>query len=301
MHPVNPHLRYNSTRRVVCYYQTHYHNGKHVSILPLLARKTGVTHVIIAAIHLNAPSANVTLNNDPYTAPQNDIIWKELRVLQSGGIQVLGMLGGAGQGSFTALDGKVDKFEAFYLPLRDMIVSTGLDGLDLDVEEAMSLAGVIRLIDRLKSDFGNSFIITLAPIASALCNDENLSGFQYEALEKAFTHKIAWYNTQFYCGWGNMETTKDYDRIIERGWPANKIVAGLVTNPANGKGYVGGHTLWKTLEALVKKYPHFGGVMGWEYFNSITSQDPNVKPWCWAQTMSRILHSDPQDPVDNES
>ncbi|MCJ1429596.1 hypothetical protein MMC29_007511 [Sticta canariensis] len=41
---------------------------------------------------------------------------------------------------------------------------TGLDGLDLDVEEAVSLASIIRLIDRLRTDFGRSrFRITLAP------------------------------------------------------------------------------------------------------------------------------------------
>jgi alkaline phosphatase D len=75
------------------------------------------------------------------------------------------MLGGASAGSFAHLDGL--EFEAYYSPLKDMIAAHSLDGLDLDVEE-MSLNGVIQLIDRLKNDFGNDFLITLAPVAAAL-------------------------------------------------------------------------------------------------------------------------------------
>lgn len=44
----------------------------------------------------------------------------------------------------------------------------------------MSLAGIVRLIDRLRADFGAGFIITLAPVAAALVEGGgNLSGFGY--------------------------------------------------------------------------------------------------------------------------
>jgi chitinase len=100
------------------------------------------------------------------TAGQNDhvpehprylTLWAELRILQASGIKVLGMLGGAAKGSFTRLDLDEGTFELYYRPLRDLIRERSLDGLDLDVEEEMTLPGVIRLIDRLKSDFGNGF------------------------------------------------------------------------------------------------------------------------------------------------
>ncbi len=111
-------------------------------------------------------------------------MWAELRILQASGVKVLGMLGGAARGSFTRLDGDETQFERYYLPLREMVSTYGLDGLDLDVEEEMSLGGVIRLIDRLRVDFGPGFLITLAPVAAALLNPRNnLSGFDYEALE----------------------------------------------------------------------------------------------------------------------
>ncbi|KMU83223.1 hypothetical protein CIHG_01005 [Coccidioides immitis H538.4] len=67
----------------------------------------------------------------------------------------------------------------------------------------MSLDGIIRLIDRLKSDFGDEFIITLAPVATAMVHGlRHLSGFDYRALETARGSKISWYNVQFYNGWG---------------------------------------------------------------------------------------------------
>jgi len=238
----------------------HYYNGKFVSLLPLL--QTRVTHVILAAIHLNSRT-DISLNDDPYNAAKNKPIWEEIRILQHNGVKVLGMLGGAHQGSFTALDGDAASFEAYYKLLHHMVRWTGLDGLDLDVEEAMSLPSIIRLIDRLKLDFGRDFLITLAPVATAMRGQQNLSGFDYEALEKAFSNNVAWYNTQFYCGWGCMRSTEDFEKIARRGcWPYGKIVVGLVTNPGNCAGWVEDEPLKQTLLAL-KKNPVFGGVMGW--------------------------------------
>lgn len=203
----------------------------------------------------------------------------------------MGMLGGAAQGSFEKLDGEISLFEAHYTPLRHLLQWTGLDGLDINVEEAMSLPSIIRLIDLLKEDFGRDFLIALSPVATAMYGQQNISGFDYEALEKAFAHKIAWYNTQFYCGWACMKSPDDYDRIIARGWPPSKVVVGLVTNPVNCAGWVGDEELRATLTALARKYPTFGGVIGWEYFNAMTEAEGEGKPWCWAKFMARILHS----------
>lgn len=100
----------------------------------------------------------------------------------------MGMLGGAAQGSFSALGGDLSSFNASYIPLRHIIQSTNLNGLDLDVEEAMSLGGIIRLVDRLT---GPSFIITLTPVATALQNQQTFSGFDHEVLEKRLGHRIS--------------------------------------------------------------------------------------------------------------
>lgn len=200
------------------------------------------------------------------------------------------MLGGAAKGSFTRLDTNAATFEAYYVPLRDMIRERGLDGLDLDVEEPMTLAGIIRLIDRLKADFGPDFLITLAPVAAALVSDNpkhNLSGFSYEALEVMRGRQIGWYNAQFYCGWGDMSCTEGFDFMVARGWPAEKIVVGMVTNPGNGSGWVPFEVLGEVLITLRGRYPGLGGVMGWEYFNSLPGD--RERPWEWAAFMTRTL------------
>ncbi|KAI9865628.1 MAG: hypothetical protein M1813_002086 [Trichoglossum hirsutum] len=274
--------------RIIIYHQTHYYNGQFISILPLLSLDCGVTHVNIAAIHVNKDPGDVTLNDDPYSAPKNDALWAEVRILQSRGIKVLGMLGGAAPGTYPRLDGDTKSFNVYYKHLRDMVEWCGLDGLDLDVEESMSLSGITRLIDQLRSDFGPGFILTLTPVAPAMWGGKHISGFDYAEIERIRGGDIAWYNTMFYCGWGSMETTEHVDKIMECGWPAKKVVIGLSTNP-DTRGWVSGEVLRESLAAIVKKYPRIGGVMGWEYFNSTTAIESNQNPWYWSQFISRIL------------
>lgn len=276
--------------KVVCYHQTHYRNGEFVSALPLITEaedEVGITHLIIAAIHLNETPGDITLNDDPPDAPKYDVLWSEVEVFQDVGVPVLGMLGGAAQGTFQRLDGSDFEFEAFYSPLRDLVRRRRLNGLDLDVEEVMSLGGIVRLIDRLQRDFGPGFIITLAPVATALQGRPHLSGFDYEALEVMRGAAIAWYNTQFYNNWGRLDAFVDFDAILRRGWTPEKVVVGVLTNPGNGHGFIDVESLKRTLAALAQFYPGFGGVMGWEYFNSHPGDE--ARPWEWAHQMAKVV------------
>ena len=277
--------------RIITYYQTHHDSdtGSHISVLPLIKQPgISLTHLILAAIHINDEPSHITLNDHHATHPRFATLWAELRVLQASGIKVLGMLGGAAKGSYARLE---SAFESYYPPLRDLVEARGLDGLDLDVEEPMSLAGVLRLIDQLRSDFGPDFIITLAPVASALLNARhNLSGFDYEALEVMRGKEISWYNAQFYCGWGDCASPLMYEMILARGWPAEKVVVGLVTNPDNGSGWVPWQVLGSTIPLLVGRHARFGGVMGWEYFNSLPGG--KERPWEWARYMTALLRGE---------
>ncbi|KAJ5794726.1 Glycoside hydrolase superfamily [Penicillium paradoxum] len=249
--------------RVILYHQTLIPGGgEYVSMLPLLENNTGTTHVILAAVHLNDQPGDITLNDDPQNTPS-----------------------GAAPGSFTRLDGDRPKFEQFYYPLLTMIRRYGLDGIDLDVEETMSLQGIIRLIDRLKADLGDAFIISLAPVAAALLGIGNLSGFDYRELEQARASKISWYNTQFYNGWGPAEDPRMYAAMVAQGWSPRRLVYGLLTNPGNGsQGYVSQEKIGPVLGMLVQQFPNFGGVMGWEYYNALPGD--TAKPWQWAAQMS---------------
>ena len=216
----------------------------------------------------------------------------EVVVLQDSGIKVMGMLGGAAKGSFARLDYSqsrtdvpIARFESYYAPLRDLIRRQNLDGLDLDVEEETSLPGIIHLIDRLKADFGQQFIITLAPVATALmAGRPHLSGFDHRLLEAARGSSISWYNAQFYCGWGDLRSTAAYDQMMREGWPAEKVVVGMLTNPKHAEsGYVPLDWTAALLSLLVEKYPRFGGVMGWEFTMSLPNE---TQPWQWAFCMN---------------
>ena len=278
--------------RVILYHQTyHPDNGAYVSLLPLITNNTGITHIIIAAVHLNEGPGNIALNDDPPDHQKYTTLWSELQWLQASGVKILALLGGAAKGSFARLDGDdPQRFEAYYTPLRDTIRRHNLQGLDLDVEEAMSLPGIIRLIDRLRADFGPDFLITLAPVATALLpGSPHLSGFDYSLLEQMRGREIAWYNAQFYCGWGDAGSTYWYDAIMSVGWDPSKVVMGLITNPRLGAGHVAMERIEGVLRSLRQKYPGFGGVMGWEYFSALPGG--RQRPWEWAMCMERILRT----------
>ncbi|KAI1135204.1 glycoside hydrolase family 18 protein [Hypoxylon sp. FL0543] len=291
-----------ATPRIIVYYQTtHDSNGNLISILPLITRpEISLTHLIVAAIHINEDPDGLTLNDHAPSDPRYTTMWAEMRIAQASDIKILGMLGGAAKGSYMRLDQDQATFEKYYGPLYDLIKERDLDGLDLDVEEEMSLAGIVRLIDRLRADFGPDFIITLAPVAAALLDPRhNLSGFDYEALEVMRGKQIAWYNAQFYCGWGDASNPVMYEMCVARGWLPEKVVVGLVTTPENGPGFVPFEVLGPTLALLRRQFSAFGGVMGWEYFNGLPGG--KTRPWEWAQRMTKLLRYDqgekPQTPT----
>lgn len=274
-----------TSKRTVVYYQTQYNGGVYVSPLGLTNNTTRVSDVIVAAFHLNDNQV-VHLNDDPPSADKFRQMWADLAVMQGKGVRVLGMVGGAAQGSFQKLD---TNFATYYPVLKNIITTYHLDGVDLDVEEYMSLAGMERLITSLRADFGTNFVITLAPVATALYGGGNLSGFNYEQLYKDVGSNISWFNAQFYNGWGYMGSTSNYESIVSRRViPAQKVVAGMLSNGANGgSGYVDINTAQTTVRSLVSAHQEFGGVASWEYFNSLPGG--TSAPWQWAGTLSTAM------------
>jgi len=197
------------------------------------------------------------------------------------------MLGGAAPGSYECL--VPDQFDTYYPLLRDAIRQYDIDGMDLDVEQAVSLEDIVHLITQLRTDFGQDFIITLAPVASALVEAANLSGFDYIELEKQVGPSISWYNAQFYSGFGTVFPDDQYINITQYGMglDPSRLVATVLTNPDSGFGYVDPDEVVSSITALIAKFgAKFGGVAGWEYFNSVPSQS---KPWQWAGMMTRAM------------
>ncbi|KAJ4394840.1 hypothetical protein N0V93_004060 [Gnomoniopsis smithogilvyi] len=267
-------------------------------MLPLITEQgIALTHLIVCSFHINVGSV-IHLNDYPPDDPHFYTLWNETVVMQEAGVKVMGMIGGAAAGSFNSatLDSTDDAtFENYYGQLYDVIRQYNLQGMDLDVEQSMSQSGITRLVTRLNADFGDDFIITMAPVASALDNGGNLSGFDYETLAAAAVTTaglpmVDFMNAQFYSGFGTMATPADFESIVANGWDPTVIVAGELTNSANGYGYTSPVLLNETVIELVETYGAIGGIMGWEYFNSEPGE--TAAPWEWAQQMTEILRPD---------
>ncbi|KAJ7695056.1 endo-beta-N-acetylglucosaminidase [Mycena rosella] len=280
--------------RVAIYYQSQYDNslaanspfGHYVTVLPLIGV---ITHLLLAAFHLNFDDVSVHLNDFVPEAPFFDQMWGEIAILQSTGIKVIGMLGGAAPGTYNPCL-TPENFDTYYPVLAGYITRYHIDGLDLDVEQDMPLDDAIHLIKTLKADFGDDFIITLAPVASALVEGANLSGFDYIELENKVGHHISWYNAQFYSGFGTFFPDDLYLDIVGfgQGLDPSRLVATTLTSPDEGSGFIDIDSVTSSVQALAQKqHFNFGGVAGWEYFNSLPGG--NNQPYLWANLMASTM------------
>ncbi|KAJ7281926.1 endo-beta-N-acetylglucosaminidase [Mycena rebaudengoi] len=300
-------LHSNATagHRVAVYYQTQYDNslepnspfGHYVSPLPLIA----VISQLLAAFHINFDDVSVHLNDFVPEAPFFDHMWSDIAIMQGQGIKVIGMLGGAAPGTYDPCL-LPENFDKYYPVLAHYVRKYKLDGLDLDVEQDFPIEDIVHLINRLKKDFGRNFIITLAPVASALIEEGNLSGFDYIELERRVGDKISWYNAQFYSGFGTFFPDDEYISIVEFGYglDPSRLVATTLTNPLDGGGYVEIEDVVSSVKMLAAKYDFkFGGVAGWEYFNS--NPGANQQPYLWSHIMADAMNDlkDKHDRLEN--
>lgn len=264
--------------RVVAYYQTGTQDHNFISPAPLLSL---ATHLIVGAFQLN-DDKTITLNNK---APDSYYrLWFDVAYMQRNGVKVMAMWTGA-----SANPGIIGKLEDYYPPLKSCLHHHRLDGIDLNVKTStQNIKDTVKLIEQLRTDFGKDFIITLTLLASARKNgasSSNISGFSHSTLETDSGDDIDWYNVQFYNGMGSMADTTDYTNIVT-GVPLDpsRLVAITLTNPDNGTtGWVELDTVKATVRRLLLMYgDSFGGVGGWEYYNS---KPDAVEPWSWAALM----------------
>jgi len=296
-------LRYSLQRRVandatprnVIYVQTFTNpDGSQLSLLPLIQDNTQVTHVILAALHLNGGSPNDPhLNDNNPNSNYYDFLWPEVAQLQSAGVQVMMMMGGAAQGSYQLL---AEDFNTYYPPLLQVLQNHTINGLDLDVEEDVAISVLVQLLQQLNSDLGEDFILTSAPVASALtAGGGNLNNVSYSDLDSQATDSnrpngklINWYNAQCYNGWGDAGSADTYTSIISNGWDASRIVMGVPDSGNDGSGWVSLSTLGGVISTLKGDYSNFGGVFGWEYFDA-GSNDGLSSAWQWVQQIGSDL------------
>lgn len=94
---------YNPPRNVIYVQTFRTTSGGKLSLLPLIQQKTQVTHIYLSALHINANPGDINLNDDNPNSTVYDTIWQEAAQLQSSGVKVMMMMGGAAPGSYPRL------------------------------------------------------------------------------------------------------------------------------------------------------------------------------------------------------
>ena len=274
----------NTVHRVVCYYQTFCG----LASLLALPDPLPVTHVVVAAVHFGTNkdgSPYIHLNDEDPDSKTFDPVWAELAELRKRGVTVTVMVGGAG-GAYGVL---FSDFATYYPLLRDFLEAKQdvLQGVDLDVEETVTLPDLKMLIRRLDSDFGVEFYLTMAPMAGSLTSDgSGMGGFSYkELVSSPEGMRIDWFHGQFY---GDFDA-ETYDACVANGYPARQVVMGMLSGEySDDKSFA--QALAQVHQLAEKHGPDFGGCFVWEFSDSPPSHGKD--PAAWAQAVSKALTTD---------
>ena len=253
------------TPRIIFYYQTF------STLKPILYSGTPVTHIHLSAIHFgmdNNLQPYIHLNDDSPYSEKFDSMWEEIEQASKMGIKIILMIGGAG----TAYQDLFSKFDIYYNLLYHLLKNKPfITGIDLDIEEQVSLDKIEMLITKVKTDFSQEdFMISTAPIQSSLQDDiPGMGGFVYKKLLNSNVGKyISYFNGQFYSDYSK----NAYDEVVKNGYSPQKVVMGMLS----------GTEYQDELKKVYTEYgDKFGGVFVWEYFNS--------NPQVWLNDVAQIL------------
>lgn len=250
--------------KTIYYYQTF------CGLTKLFSHVQDIDVIIISSIHFGVQNNKpyIHLNNNSPMDSIFDKVWYESEKLSSQGVDILLMIGGAG-GAYQYL---FTDFDIYYPMLKELLLTkTFIKGVDLDIEETADPIMVQKLIQKVIDDFGQNFIITMAPVSESLIHDgEGFGGFSYKNLYQSVGKYISWFNTQCY----NSYTEETYSKIIQNGYPSNKIVFGML-----GGDYDNFNKSVLEIQKVHNNYPECGGVFTWEYINSPPDKsDPSE--WC---------------------
>ena len=246
--------------KVLIYYQTI------TTLKDILVKNSPVTHIHVSSIHFGLDVSSrpyIHLNNiSPYHYTFK-AMWEELEEAYNLGIKVKIMIGGAG-GGYVSL---FSNYHVFYNLLADLIRNKPfLSGVDLDIEEPVELDNVKKLIRSLKTDFGNSITISMAPVQSSLEEDSpGMGGFVYKDLLRSPEGKlIDYFNVQFYSDF----SFNAFENVIKNEYLPEMIVMGAMAGEKNDS----------EIKKCIDKYGNkFGGVFVWEWCFA----KPTPKEWAY--------------------
>jgi alkaline phosphatase D len=241
-----------------------------------------VTDIFLSSIHFGYDINGrpyIHLNDYPPSNSRFDNVWHECSLASALGITIHVMVGGAG-GAFQDL---FSNYEIFYPMLVDLIKSHDfIKGINLDIEEEVNIKDVEKLIADLVADFGEDFIISLAPLSYALVSDTaGMGGFVVKDLMNGPVGKyIDFLNGQFYGDFN--EST--YDQVIKNGYKPEQVVIGMLSDEFDINSI---HELCKIVTGIKNKYPKFAGVFTWEYFNAPPNKN---NPADWAKYLYNSIN-----------
>ena len=264
------------TNRICYYYQTFCGLDK------LLDNPNIVDTIILASIHFGNNkdgSPYIHLNDLEPDNKKFDTVWSQTKILsETHNKEIILMVGGAG-GAYSDL---FAKYNIYYPMLVQTIKSHNwIKGIDLDIEEYVSIDNVKMLIRDINKDFGNDFVITMAPLAGSLMSDQpGMGGFIYKTLYTSDEGQfITRFNVQAYGSY-SFET---FQEMVNNGYPADKLVLGMVSGQFNKDTF---QTALDEIKKIMETFRYIGGVFNWEYFDSPpNSQDPSE----WGRLMSEYL------------
>ena len=260
--------------RTIYYYQTF------VGLDKVLTHVEDVDVINVSSIHFGEDDEgkkSIYLNDNKPDDPIFNELWLQTEQASNQGCIIMLMMGGAG----FAYKELFSDFDTYYPLLRDLINNKSfIRGIDLDIEELTTIENVKKIINQLNQDFGEEFLITMAPISASLQNDgSSMAGFNYKQLYLSEEGKhIQWFNTQCYYSF----SYKTYTSIIKNGYPPEKIVMGMESGQFDEK------TLSKAIHEVKKindEYPDFAGVYDWEYLNAPPDKND---PSQWAKLMKDL-------------
>ena len=261
------------SKKIIYYYQTL------ISLDPLINSGLSTNndvYIYISSLHFGYKNDQPQIYLNDLIPEKQPTVWKDLKKAQSKGYKILVLLGGAG-GAYQDL---FNDYNTFYnLLIKFLKKYNFIEGIDLDVEEKVDIKDIIRLIKDLRRDFGKDFIITMAPIAGAMIKDDpGLGGYIYKELYKSNVGSlISWFNVQCY-GCYNFDT---YNKIINNGYPSDKIVFGMLGDDYNPLTFP---QALNEIKNVYIKYPQMGGCILWEY------GDTKINPITWGSKISNIYN-----------
>ena len=256
----------------VCYYYQTF-----VGLDKIFSHTKDVTNIIISSIHFDKDKngdKSIYLNDNKPNDKIFNKLWEQTKELSERGITITCMVGGAG-GAYNNL---FSDFDIYFPLLVNMIRSKPcIQGIDLDIEESVKLEDVKMLINKITAEFGDDFIITMAPVAGSLQSDNpGMGSFIYKDLYNSEEGKyINWFNTQCYYSY-SFET---FDKIVKNGYPSSKIVMGMESGQFTGSSFT------TEIKKIKDVYKDMGGVYDWEYLDAPPNKNDSSE---WATLMSNL-------------